>query len=65
MQSLMNGMRQANAECWVIVGDSCTLDDDRLEAVYDNTNEGSDYFRDRGSMVLAAEGSKAKDSNAE
>src|SRR5690606_39824845 len=42
-----------------------TLADDRLEAFYDNPNALSDYFRDIGRMVLAAEGRKANDSHAD
>src|SRR2546430_266580 len=61
----MNAMRQAHADGWFIVFDTLTLADDRLEAFYDNPNALSDYFRDIGSMVLAAEGSKANDSHAD
>src|SRR5207237_748270 len=47
------------------VCDTLTLDDDRLEAFYDNPNALRDYFRDIGRMVLAAEGRKANDSHAD
>src|SRR5260370_1346879 len=42
-----------------------TLADNRLEAVYHILNALSDYFRDIGRMVLAAEGRKANDSHAD
>src|SRR5258708_36092121 len=61
----MNAMRQAHVDDWVIVFDTLTLADDRLEAFYDNRNDLRDYFRDIGSMVLAAEGRKANDSDAD
>src|SRR5690554_7750117 len=64
IQSLMNAMRQAHADGWLIVFDTLTLADDRLEAFYDNPNALRDYFRDIGRMFLAAEGRKAKDSHA-
>src|SRR5205807_6301861 len=53
------------ADGWFIVFDTLTLDDDRLEAFYDNPNALRDYFRDIGRMVLAAEGRKANDSHAD
>src|SRR3989442_14547594 len=65
IQRLMNAMRQAHADGWVIVFDTLTLADDRLEAFYDNPNALRDYFRDIGLMVLAAEGRKANDSHAD
>src|SRR5256714_604628 len=49
----------------VIVFDTLTLADDRLEAFYDNPNALRDYFRDIGRMVLAAVGRKANDSHAD
>src|SRR5690554_6972505 len=61
----MNEMRQAHADGWFIVFDTNTLADDRLEAFYDNPNALRDYFRDIGRMVLAAEGRKANDSDAD
>src|SRR5207249_9890846 len=65
IQRLMNAMRQAHADGWFIVFDTLTLADDRLEAFYDNPNALCDYFRDIGRMVLAAEGRKANDSQAD
>src|SRR5271163_3622947 len=65
IQRLMNAMRQAHADGWFIVFDTLTLADDRLEAFYDNPNALRDYFRDIGRMVLAAEGRKANDSQAD
>src|SRR5256885_1937460 len=65
IQRLMNAMRQAHADGWVIVFDTLTLADDRLKAFYDNPNALRDYFRDIGRMVLAAEGRKANDSHAD
>src|SRR5207237_9709364 len=35
IQRLMNAMRQAHADGWLIVFDTLTLSDDRLEAFYD------------------------------
>src|SRR5262245_1149214 len=49
----------------LVVFDTLTLADDRLEAFYDNPNALRDYFRDIGRMVLAAEGRKANDSHAD
>src|SRR6056300_1868336 len=49
----------------IIVFDTLTLADDRLEAFYDNPNALRDYFRGIGRMVLAAEGRKANDSHAD
>src|SRR5699024_12883754 len=54
-----------HAAGWFIVFDTLTLADDRLEAFYDNPNALRDYFRDFGRMVLAAEGCKANNSNAD
>src|SRR2546426_10364582 len=65
MQRLMNAMRQAHADGWLIDLDTLTLADDRLEAFYDNPNALRDYFRVIGRMVLAAEGRKANDSHAD
>src|SRR3989441_166361 len=65
IQRLMNAMRQAHADGWFIVFDTLTLADDRLEAFYDNPNALRDYFRDIGRMVLAAEGRKANDADAD
>src|SRR5471030_1574974 len=65
IQRLMNAMRQAHADGWVIVFDTLTLADDRLEAFYDNPNALRDYFRDIGRMVLADGGRKANDSHAD
>src|SRR5205809_3753802 len=65
IQRLMNAMLQAHADGWFIVFDTVTLADDRLEAFYDNPNALRDYFRDIGRMVLAAEGRKANDSQAD
>src|SRR5438552_16696682 len=64
IQRLMNAMRQAHADGWVIVFDTLTLADDRLEVFYDNQNALGDYFRDIGGMVLAAEGRKANYSHS-
>src|SRR3989475_12022445 len=64
IQRLMNGMRQAHADGWLIVFDTLTLGDDRLEAFYDNPTALRDYFRDIGRMVLAAAGRKANESQA-
>src|SRR5690554_7703113 len=61
----MHAMRQAHADGWLIVFDTLTLADDRLEAFYDNPNALCDYFRDICRMVLAAEGRKANDSHAD
>src|SRR2546429_149481 len=61
----MKKMRGAHAVRRIIVFDTLTLDDDRLEAFYDNPNALRDYFRDIGRMVLAAEGRKANDSHAD
>src|SRR5438552_16070821 len=58
----MNAMGQAHADGWVIVFDTLTLADDRLEAFYDNPHALRYYFRDIGRMVLAAYGRKASDS---
>src|SRR2546430_713768 len=65
IQRLMNPMRQAQADCLLIVFDTLTLADDRLESFYDNPNALLDYFRDIGRMVLAAEGRKANDAHAD
>src|SRR5712672_4811031 len=65
IQRLMNAMRQAHADGWLIVFDTLTLADDRLEAFYDNPNALRDYFRDIGRMVFVAEGRKANDSHAD
>src|SRR3989454_10614728 len=46
IQRLMNAMRQAPADGWVIVFDTLTLDADRLAAFYDNPNAMRDYLRD-------------------
>src|SRR5262245_66234626 len=54
IQRLMNAMRQAHADGWLIVFDTLTLADDRLEAFYDNPNALRDYFRDLGRRVLVA-----------
>src|SRR5437773_858989 len=51
IQRLMNAMRQAHADGWFIVFDTLTLDDDRLEAFYDNPNALRDYFRDIGQIA--------------
>src|SRR2546427_13053826 len=64
IQRLMNAMPQAHADGWVIVFDTPTLADDRLEAFYDNPNALRDYFRDIDRMVLAAKGRNANDSHA-
>src|SRR5262252_10832481 len=64
IQRLMNAMRQAHADGWFIVFATLTLADARLEAFYDNPNALRDYFRDRGRLVLAADGRKANDSHA-
>src|SRR5690625_5583520 len=64
IQRLMNAMRQAHADGWVIVFDTLTLADDRLEALYDNPNALRDYFRDIGRMVLVAEGRDRKSGSA-
>src|SRR3989440_545013 len=61
----MNAMRQDHADGWFIVFDTLTLDDDRLGAFYDNLNSLRYYFRDIGSMVLAAEDRKANDAHAD
>src|SRR5437588_519812 len=58
-------MRQAHADGWLIVFDTLTLADDRLEAFYDNPNALRDSFRGIGSMGLAADGRKANDSHAD
>src|SRR5260370_36941919 len=65
IQRLMNEMRQAHADGWVIVFDTLTLAADRLEAFYDNANALRDYFRDIGRMVLAAARRKANDSHSD
>src|SRR5256885_1520834 len=65
IKKLMNAMRQDHGDGWFIVFDTLTLADDRFEAFYDNTNALRDYFRDIGRMVLAAEGRKATDSDAD
>src|SRR5690606_36802963 len=65
IKSMMNAKRQAHADGWFIVIDTLTLDDDRLQAFYDNPNALGDYFRDIGRMVLTAEGRKANDSHAD
>src|SRR5699024_8139578 len=62
---LLNAMRQAHADAWFIDFATLTLPDDRFESVYDNPNAFRDYFRDIGRMVLAAEGRKASDSQAD
>src|SRR5437868_15476008 len=56
---------KAQTDGGVIVFETLTLADDRLEACYDNPNALRDYFRDIGRMVLAAEGRKANDSHAD
>src|SRR5260370_2342932 len=56
-------MLKVYADGMIIVFDTHTLADDRLEAFYDNPNALRDYFRDIGHMVLAAEGRKANDSH--
>src|SRR3546814_7511235 len=38
IQRLMNAMRQAHAQGWIIVFDTLTLAEDRLEVFYDNHN---------------------------
>src|SRR5205807_8548286 len=58
-------MRRADGDGWFLVFDTLTLADDRLEAFYDNPNALRDYFRDMGRMVLAAEGRKANNSDAD
>src|SRR5438067_11494513 len=65
IQRLMNAMRQAHAEGWLIGFDTLTLADDRLGAFYDNPNALRDYFRDICCLVVAAEGRKANDSHAD
>src|SRR2546429_65261 len=62
---LMNAMRHADADGWCILFCSFTLAAERLEAFYDNANALRDYLRDIGRMVLAAEGRKANDSQAD
>src|SRR3989442_15332061 len=63
IQRLMNAMRQAHADGWVIVFDTLTLADDRLDVFYDNPNALRDYFDDIGRLLLAAQGRKANDSH--
>src|SRR2546425_12100842 len=63
MQRLMNAMRQAHADGWVIVFDTLTLADVRFEAFYVNAHAVRDYFRGIDRMVLTAEGRKANDSH--
>src|SRR5207253_7773836 len=53
IQRLMNAMRQAHADGWIIVFDTLTLADDRLEEFYDNHNELRDYIRDIMCMIRA------------
>src|SRR5699024_12729571 len=65
IRRLMNAMRHAHTDGWFIVFDTLTFADDRLEAFYDNPNALRDHFRDIGRMVLAAEGRKANDSDAD
>src|SRR5699024_2384137 len=65
IQCLLNAMRQADADGWLIVLATLTLAVDRLEAVYDNPSALRGYFRDIGRMVLAVEGRKANDSRAD
>src|SRR2546430_16362015 len=65
IRRLVNAMRQAHADGWFIVFDSFTLGDDRFEAFYDNPNALRDYFRGIRRMVLAGEGRKSNDSNAD
>src|SRR5260370_33533288 len=64
-QRFMDGMRKDYEDGWLIVFDTLTLADVRLEAFYDNPNALRDYFRDIGRMVLVAEGRKANDSQAD
>src|SRR5437588_12993191 len=64
IQRLMNAMRQAHADGWLIAFDTLTLADDRLEAFYDNPNAVRDYFHDIRRMVLAAHGRQPNDSHA-
>src|SRR5688500_20273526 len=65
IQRLMNAMRQAHADGWVIVFDTLTLSDDRLEAFYDNPNAVRDYFRDIVRMNLAVVVRRANASHAD
>src|SRR5262245_27223588 len=65
IQRVMNAIRQPRADAWLIVFDSVTLANKRLEAIHDNPSALRDYFRDIGRMVLAAEGRKANDSHAD
>src|SRR5260370_40929453 len=65
IQRLMNAMRQAHDDGWIIVFDTLTLAHDRLEAFYDNPHALRDYFRDIAGMVRGAEGRKAHDSHAD
>src|SRR5699024_11775991 len=53
IQRLMNAMRQAHPDGWVIVFDTLPLLDDGLEACYDIPNVLRDYLRDNGRVVLA------------
>src|SRR5262249_60403813 len=54
IQRLMNAMRQAHADGWVIVFVTLTLADDRFESIYDNRIPLRDYLRDVGDMILTA-----------
>src|SRR5207237_1299436 len=65
IQRVMNAMIQAHRDGWFIICDTVMLGVVRLVASYDNRNAFSDYFRDIGRMVLAAEGRKANDSHAD
>src|SRR5262249_48829162 len=62
---LLNAVRQAHAVGWLIVFDTLTLADDRLEPSYDNPNALRDYFGDIGRMALAPAGRRANDSPAD
>src|SRR5437868_13468004 len=64
IQRLMNAMRQAHADGWLIVFDTLTLADARLDAFHDNPNGVRVYVRDIGRMGLAADRRQAKDSQA-
>ena len=58
VEGVMGGRRRADDEGWLRVLETVTLADDRVGAWYDNPNALGDYFRDIGSVVLAAEGLK-------
>src|SRR5262245_65569021 len=61
-EPLIDGKIGRAAGRGIMVFDTLTLADDRLEAFYDNPTALRDYFSDIGCMVIPAEGSKDTDS---